>query len=413
MRLGRAGSSWVEPGLFLPNAPRWSGPFAKAAGFLLVLLIPLAGIAAPFIPATDDVVLEHLALRRNDPIRREQEALSKMLARAPQNLDVAVRLAQLHLGRARREADPRQLGQAQSALSRWWDEPAPPVAVLLLRATIRQTLHEFPASLADLRQAVTRDPRNAQAWLTLATVQQVTGDLAGARQSCEALTALTQPFIATTCTAAVDAGSGHATKAHEDLASVLNRESMPPPIRAWAHTLQAELDERLDRDRDAEIGYKSALAADPSDAYATAAYADLLLRAGRPAEARRLIPANTPSDPLLLRVAIASSMAGDADREAVAKQMRERFAASAARGDSVHMREEARFELEVEKNPSRAAALAKANWKVQKEPADLSILARAGLAAKDLEAVREVRAWLANTGLEYVAVDRMVGAAVQ
>jgi hypothetical protein len=59
-----------------------------------------------------------------------------------------------------------------------------------------------------------------------------------------------------------------------------------------------------------------------------------------------------------------------------------RFDASRARGDVVHRREEARYWLSLRDDPSRAHALAKANWDVQKEPWDARILREAADAAQ-------------------------------
>jgi len=48
--------------------------------------------------------------------------------------------------------------------------------------------------------------------------------------------------------------------------------------------------------------------------------------------------------------------------------------------------------------------LAKANWNVQREPADLRILAAAARASGENDARRTVTDWLASTRLEDVAV---------
>jgi hypothetical protein len=50
--------------------------------------------------------------------------------------------------------------------------------------------------------------------------------------------------------------------------------------------------------------------------------------------------------------------------------------------------------------------LAKANWAVQKEPADLRILADCALASGDPEAARLVRDWLRSSRIE----DRRIAA---
>ena len=358
-------------------------------------------MGAPHVPGDDAQVLERLATRPGDSFGRDASALRQALARDPRNLDLALRLAHLHIARNHSETDPRQLGRAQAALAPWWDEREPPIAVLVLRATIRQTDHQFDLARADLLQAVRREPGNAQAWLTLATVQQVTGDLAAARQSCARLQGLTPALIEATCLASIDGVHGNATRAFESLAAVLDRSpNAPPAIRAWTVTLQAELAQRLARNADAERLFRSALALDPRDAYATAAFADFLLDERRPAEVLILIAADTPADPLLLRYALAARAAHAPDAADTTRRLSERFDASRARGDRVHLREEAIFVLRVRGDPAGALALARENWKIQKEPLDARIALEAARDARDPAAVRDVLAWLDETHLE-------------
>ena len=71
------------------------------------------------------------------------------------------------------------------------------------------------------------------------------------------------------------------------------------------------------------------------------------------------------------------------------------------------MREEARFTLHLLHAPQEALKLARENWQVQKEPADLRILLEAALAAHDNAAVDEVKDWLRNSGLQDVQLQPM------
>ena len=96
------------------------------------------------------------------------------------------------------------------------------------------------------------------------------------------------------------------------------------------------------------------------------------------------------------------------EAEATVSILRSRFDASRARGDTVHRREEARFQLLLNNDTQAALRLAKENWNVQREPADLRILAEAAKAAGDAEARDTVRQWLAQTKLEYPAVAELV-----
>ncbi len=63
------------------------------------------------------------------------------------------------------------------------------------------------------------------------------------------------------------------------------------------------------------------------------------------------------------------------------------------RGDGLHRREEALIALAIDNDPARAVALARANFDVQREPADARVLAAAGRAARDAAALRVVEDW--------------------
>ena len=66
----------------------------------------------------------------------------------------------------------------------------------------------------------------------------------------------------------------------------------------------------------------------------------------------------------------------------------------------MHLREEARYTLEIRNDADAALALALENWRVQKEPLDARIALEAALAAHKPAAAREVVAWVASSGLE-------------
>ena len=385
-----------------------------------------ATLAAPYVPTSDLAQLEKLATRVNDSARggasnasaasgSSSRAMRTLLARDPKNIDLAVRIAQVYMARARSESDPRFLGQAQAALAAWWAQSEPPVPVLLLRATIRQSNHDFKSSRLDLEQAVKREPNNAQAWLTLATVQQVTGDMKSAAYSCNKLLPLTPRLISTTCIAAVDGASGQAAKAFDAINAALtepgNGRAANFGVRTWALTLQAELAERLARPADADRLYRASLALDSSDAYTVAAYSDFLIDAGRTQEVLALIPATTRVDILLLRRAIAAKVAASPDAAQVAEDLTQRFAASRARGDRIHLREEARFVLAVKNLPDEAVNLALDNWAVQKEPLDARIALEAAVAARQPKASREVVQWVVSTQLQGDKLGQLVSQA--
>jgi hypothetical protein len=151
---------------------------------------------------------------------------------------------------------------------------------------------------------------------------------------------------------------------------------------------------RLGHDADAEKNFKAALAIDPEDPYAIAALADLMIDLNRPAETIALVSQKTDNDGLLLRLAIAEKMARASGADAHADLLAQRIDASRMRGDVVHRREQARFELEIKSDPRSALDLAKANWDVQREAWDARIFLESALAAKDPNAAHDVVAFV-------------------
>ena len=359
--------------------------------------------AAPFIPETDDQVLERLPLSGN-PAASELRRMRKQLQEAPENLALALQLANRYLALARAESDPRYLGYAQAALRPWWDLATPPPEVLLLRATVRQNRHEFDAALTDLAQVLKQQPRNAQARLTAAVIQQVRGDYGAAMRHCLALLSLSDSLVATACVSSVASLTGHAEhalavlrQALEDRGDEIGREE-----RLWAMTLLAEIAVRTGKIQEAGQYFKEALALASNDAYLLGAYADFLLDQDQANETRDLLKEHTRIDGLLLRLALAEqrlAMPGLAERIA---SLEARFAASRMRGESLHQGEEARFTLRLLEQPTAALRLAQSNWAVQREPRDARGLLEAAWAARDSSAASPVLKWLKQSHLEDV-----------
>jgi predicted Zn-dependent protease len=379
----------------------------RAAAALLVFFLGCGGAAAtPHIPADGNQVVERLP-RRADPVQRELLRLRSELSTKPGDPGLAGALAQRYIEQARIEGDPRYLGYAQAALAPWWTQPQPPEQVLVLRATLRQSTHQFQAALADLDQAVRRDSANVQAWLTRATVQMVTGDLGAARASCMRLYSRAPILVVQTCLSSVGSVNGQAAASYRQLQEARTRHPLDMHgIQVWVDTLLAEMAERAGDVRGAEAHFRDAMASGEPDSYLLGAYADFLLDHGRAPEVARLLKDKIRIDALLLRYALALQAMGAPEARLQSEALRTRFDAAMLRGDTVHQREQARFELALRKNPAAAVRLAKANWMVQKEPADLRLLADCALASGDAEAANIVRAWLRSSRIE----DRRVAA---
>jgi predicted Zn-dependent protease len=218
---------------------------------------------------------------------------------------------------------------------------------------------------------------------------------------------LAVPLVSAACDAAPASLSGDAGGAYRSLIDALSYASdADAALREWALTLAGEIADRRGDHAAAETHFRSALALDSRDPYLIAAYCDFLLDRGRAREVPPLVANQIRNDNLLLRLALAERQLPDAS-SAFARHRREladRFDAARRRGDSLHKREEARYLLTIENDAAESLRLARENWRVQREPADLRILSEAASAAGDVATQREVAEWTAATRLQYAAL---------
>ncbi len=351
----------------------------------------------PYTPKRDDELIERLPQRVGSAAdRAAARQMRAALRQSPDQLPLAVSLSQAAVGRFRSTGDPRELGQAQAALAPWWNAPAPPPPVRLLRAVIRQSQHDFQSALTDL-DAMLADPAvplplRAQAELTRAAALQVQGRWREAGLGCARLASLRYAALGTgvqlhglVCSAELDSLQGRAAQASASLDQLAH---MPTAPQSWISLIRAESAERRG-DPAAGALFKQALAAE-ADIYARAAYADWLLGARQWSAAANVLldydreaekdTAAMP-DPLLLRLAIAWLGARDPRAPAAVADLQARFNAATLRGDTSHGRERARFHLDVKPDAPTALTEARGNWLVQKEPADAILLVRAARAA--------------------------------
>ncbi len=153
--------------------------------------------------------------------------------------------------------------------------------------------------------------------------------------------------------------NGDAAGAYRGLLEALARPGESADARVWALTLAAEIAERRGDAAAAELHFGEALALDSHDAYLLGAYADFLLGQGRAHEVVPLLTAKTQNDMLLLRLSLAEQGIAELGTDFVAhrRDLADRFAAAKRRGDTLHLREEARFRLDIEQRCARGACL--------------------------------------------------------
>jgi tetratricopeptide (TPR) repeat protein len=343
------------------------------AAILLSGLCGMTAHPAPYVPAKDDAVLAELPAGT-----RYGDVSARRLAR--ERVDVAIPLAQFYIQQSRSSGDLRFLGYAEAALASWIERvPANP-DVLVLQATILQSRHEFAASLAILDRALSIRPKDPQALLIRATVLRVIGRYADAGAACEQFAALVEPRLAALCSESLRGLNGHLQASYEALARIspqgwLNSE------KSWLYSELGEMAVRLGKNSDAELWFEQDLRLVPADFYVRAAYADLLLSQGQPADVLVLLRGQESFEPLLLRIAIAQAQLHDPGLAQSRARLRGAFETELQRGEAIHRREQARFLLEVEGEPQQSLQAALQNWSVQREPDDFLVLLRAAQAA--------------------------------
>jgi tetratricopeptide (TPR) repeat protein len=355
--------------------------------------------AAPRVPTDDGEVLASLPAGV-----RHSSAPALELTRA--RLDVALPLAQFYIARSRATGDLRFLGYAEAVLVPWMRRTSPPPQVLTLHATMLQSRHDFEAALKELDRALSVDAANPQAWLTRATVLRVLGRYDEALASCRELAVAADPAVVTLCTQGVLGLSGHLQSAYATLVA-LPEQALAPEVRAWRFSELGEMAERLGHDVAAERWLRVGLRLAPDDFYLRGACVDLLLRDGRAAEALTLLHGYESMEPMLLRLVIARQMLGDPNLAALKAQLANAFDIEAQRGDAVHRREQARYLLDVARQPQAALLAAQQNWAVQREPDDVSVLLQAAQAAARPEAAQPALQFLQWHGLEDARLSRL------
>jgi len=374
-----------------------------AAALLSAVYLPRA-VAGPYVPSSDRAILAELPSGT-----RHAGVSARRLARG--RVDVAIPLTQFYLQQSRLSGDLRYLGLAEAVLTPWVKQSPPVPDALVLQATLQQSRHEFSASLATLERALSVRPNDPQALLIRATVLRVLGRYPEAGASCEQFSRIVEPRLGALCTQSLRGLNGHLESAYSELAQ-LSSQGWLNSEKSWLCSELGEMAVRLGRDADARRWFQQDLNLVPTDFYVRAAYADLLLRQGRPGEALTLLQGYESFEPLLLRIAIAQRQLHDPRQAQSSARLRAAFAAETQRGEGVHRREQARFLLEVEDQPKLSLAAAIENWAVQREPDDVLVLVNAAKAAGSPAAAEPALDFVRTQGLRDVRVNAGTTASV-
>ena len=363
---------------------------------------------APYIPANAAVVLQIVPPTTNPRVRRFEQLRSD-LRQHPNDVNKSVALALAYIDYGRSTGDARFLGRAMAVIQPDMDQPVPSISVLLVHATIQQSRHFFQASRNELMQILKRDPGNAQAWLTLATVAMVQGDDELANRACVRLANASSDFMGIVCTASLRSLTGHASQAYTLLSMVEDPgPRAPPAIKSWIEGLMAETAARMGKPDVADAHFKKALQFTPNDNFLLADYGEFLVDQGRAREAIDLVGGDTQSDTSFLVLVSAENALSLARTRTDVAEMNARFQSMELRGDHVFMREQSSFMLHIQHNPGAALDLAEQDWKVQRAPKDVRAYLEAALATHDPAAAKPVLDFIASTHLSDVTIDLLV-----
>ena len=315
---------------------------------------------------------------------------------APSSPEAMAREIQRLISEARRSGDPRFLGYAERLFnqqaSQELNDP-----LLVLRATLAQSLHRFDAARQDLNTVLDRSDapaQRAQALLTLANIEMVQGQYDRARPLCEQLTTEYPGLIASSCHAQVAARTGSAKVAYDELATA-TRSLSNVSIQGflWAQGTLGDIAAQLGQGS-AAGHWQQVLSQDPDDLYTRAQLADWYLQNENPRQALVVTEGYEAVDSLAVIRAIALHRVNHPEAAALASRLRERFDEALWRGSMLHQRDLSRFELDIEQRPDAALQYAMANWTSQREPLDTRLALRAALAAQDEAVLARLHEWL-------------------
>jgi tetratricopeptide (TPR) repeat protein len=359
----------------------------------LLVFAAWAAQAKDFQPTSDAQVLERL------PSRTVALSAKPTGAQAPDAASAA-QAAQRAIQLAREQGDPRYLGRAQALLQPWWSKEDASATMALLQASIEQSLHEFNAARASLRRALAREPRNAQAWLILASLERLGGQYAKAGRACEQVANAGQNFYAMACQAELDSLTGQHAKAHQTL-STLASQAPSKADAAWLHSLLAESQERAGQDAPALRSYQQSLSW-AEDLYTRIALADLLLRTGANQAVLDSLQTAPHTDSVLLRRAAALKALQKPEWKSLHAELAKRFKELAERGENLqlHARELAQMALWLGDDPRAALTHALSNLELQKEPLDWRIAIEAVSRARDTQQMSHLLRSIKSTGLQ-------------
>lgn len=313
----------------------------------------------------------------------------------------------------RMSGDPRFLGFAGAALKQAGVKVESSTELSLLRALVKQSHHDFEGAEVDLEAALRLDSSNGEAWLVRSVILQVQGKFEEARRIQWQVLRFAPGLPAVTSAAQLASMIGRPMESLRLLEEHLDQARGADPLQCvWAHTVAVEIAGREGLSDLAAKHFKAGSAIAPTDPQLLVTWADHLLNLGEPAQVLGLLAPFTRNDALALRLLLAARKAGKADHyQKVEAGLRRGMESAARRGDETHLREAALFKLHIEASPAGALELARKNWRIQRETADLHLLLSCAVAAGDAGTAGEVLDWMKLNGFKCAGWTALVNSA--
>ncbi len=326
-------------------------------------------------------------------------------ARANPDDPAAAKAAARQLINEGRDAgDSRLVGAALGMLRPFLDTPD--AETLHLAATARQYQHDFPGALDLLDRALALSPATPRRCSPGPRSTSCSGGWTPRIATAGGSTRRERPDLGFLCQSTTLTLTPEAPAVYARLEGVLSRtDLLDGSLRSYGLGLLGEI-AALQGDRDlARAHLAAALAEEPEALRIRLMLADLLLAGGGDEAALDLLEPAPDVDGVLLRRAIAAERLGRfALFDAARTELSRRFRQNLDLGLTAHAREEARFYLEVERDPPLALARARLNWDLQHEIEDAQLLIDAAMAAGEPAAAAPVLRWMEEHGLSVPAL---------
>jgi hypothetical protein len=322
---------------------------------------------------------------------------------APNDVDATIRYVDALIAAGARSGNERYYGYAEQALRDATDSGA--LSLALRRAQLLQHKHEFAAAERVLGEILGINGRDREARLMRAQVRLHLHEPQQALADCTALMPLVDLLTSTTCIAQARAAQGDLPRAQALLLRMLDSQRGDEATRSWAAGVAGEFAARLADAPVAERWYRESFRLDPQSHYARITYADWLLSAGRFDEALHVASRGAS-----IADRARSVLAGRDARTLDAQRLQLAWQEADARGERAHLRDRARFELMLLRDPAKANASARASFEERNEAEDALLLAATAVANGDRESLNAVRAWQQRYRYQDARLDTLLGA---